>query len=90
MTRPAVRDANAKPRELDAEPGQGFAAWIAPRRAAVHQHGERRAITAKSFFQMAAHRPALLVGPGREHQIKAGMIVKRRQRMGQRPPCMAK
>jgi hypothetical protein len=30
---------------------------------------------------MPAHRLALLVGTGREHQIKAGMIVERRQRM---------
>ena len=81
MAGPAVHDAHAKPGEPDAEAGQRLAARIAPRRTAVHQHGERQAIAAKGLFQMAAHRLALLISTGREHQIVAGMVVERSQRM---------
>ena len=68
MMRPAVQHPDAEPHQPDAEAGQRLAARIAPGRTVVHQHGQRQAIAAEGFFQMAAHRLALLVPAGRQHQ----------------------
>ena len=81
MMGPAVQHPDAEPHQPDAEAGQRLAARIAPGRTVVHQHGRRQAIAAEGFFQMAAHRLALLVAAGRQHQIVARMVVERGQRM---------
>jgi hypothetical protein len=76
-----MQDADAKPHQPDAEAGMRIAARITPGRAAIHQHGERQAITAEGSFELAAHRLALLVAAGRKHQIVARVVVERSERM---------
>jgi hypothetical protein len=81
MARPAVHNANAEPHQPGAEAGQRLAAAIAPRRTAIHQHGERQAIAAKGSLQLPAHRRSLFVAAGRKNEIVARAIVEHGERM---------
>src|SRR5438874_6650594 len=81
MIGPAMADPDPQAHEPHSEFRIALAARIAPRRAVVHQHGQRQTIATEDLYQALAGSHVLLVAAGLKPQGIARMVVENGERM---------
>src|SRR2546430_7999163 len=81
MIGPAMTDPDSQAHQPYGEHRMAFAAAIAPRRAVVHEHGQRQAIATEDPYQALAGGHVLLVAAGLKPQGIARVVLEKGERI---------